>query len=255
VTRRSAELCAAWLVSGFVHGVLNSDNMVVTGESFDYGPYRFLPRYEANFVAAYFDSAGLYAFGRQPRAVLRNLARLGEALTAIGDVTELSAALTEFSEELGRARARRLHRRLGLRPLGHDEDQQFSGLCWDFLAASGIPYERFFFDWYAGNASSARAAASPVAAHYASPAFSALRAEFERRSPVRPSALGSAYLQRAAPCSLVIDEVERVWSAIAERDDWSPFEQKIADIRELGAIYDAPNAALDSAIAGDDQDD
>ena len=238
VTRRSAELCASWLVAGFVHGVLNSDNMVVTGESFDYGPYRFLlPRYDPSFVAAYAShSSGLYAFGRQPRAVLRNLARLGEALTPIGDAARLSAALSGFPHELSIARARALHRRLGLEPLGYDDDQRFSTLCWDFLAASGMPYDQFFFDWFGGAASAARAAAGPAASHYAARAFDGLRQELERRAPTALEALRKAYFQRATPCTLVIDEVERVWSALAERDDWAPFEQKIADIRELGSV-------------------
>src|SRR3984885_10406545 len=52
-TRKTAALLASWMVSGFVHGVLNSDNMTITGESFDYGPYRFLPSYDLAFVAAY----------------------------------------------------------------------------------------------------------------------------------------------------------------------------------------------------------
>ena len=237
VTRRSAELCASWLVAGFVHGVLNSDNMVVTGESFDYGPYRFLPRYDPGFVAAYFDSSGLYAFGRQPRAVLRNLARLGEALMLIGDAARLSSALGGFPHELSVARARLLHRRLGLEPLGYDDDQRFSSLCWDFLAASGMPYDQFFFDWFGGPLSAVRAAAGPAAAHYASAAFESVRAELERRTPTAPEALGKAYFRRATPCTLVIDEVERVWNAIAESDDWTPFEQKISAIRELGEAY------------------
>jgi hypothetical protein len=55
------------------------------------------------------------------------------------------------------------------------------------------------------------------------------------RAPSSVALLGSAYFQRDAPCALVIDEVERVWSAISERDDWSEFERKIAHIRELGA--------------------
>jgi hypothetical protein len=54
------------MMAGFVHGVLNTDNMNITGESFDYGPYRFLPTYDPEFTAAYFDHHGLYAFGRQP---------------------------------------------------------------------------------------------------------------------------------------------------------------------------------------------
>src|SRR6202044_1793208 len=80
VSRLSAELAASWMVAGFVHGVLNSDNMNVTGESFDYGPFRFLPAYDPDFTAAYFDHTGLYAYARQPGAVLVNLLRLAESL-------------------------------------------------------------------------------------------------------------------------------------------------------------------------------
>ena len=69
------------MAAGFVHGVLNTDNMNITGESFDYGPYRFLPYYDPNFTAAYFDQTGLYAYGRQPDAVLWNLGQLGRCLT------------------------------------------------------------------------------------------------------------------------------------------------------------------------------
>ena len=234
VTRRSAHLCASWLVAGFVHGVLNSDNMVITGESFDYGPYRFLPRYDPNFVAAYFDHSGLYAFSRQPRAVLKNLRRLSESLAPIGDKPALTAALSDFPEQLARARAELLIQRLGVESLGHDRDQRFANAAWDFLATSGMSYDRFFFDWYAGHASRARALASPAAKHYASAAFAVLRTEFEERAPTQPEKLESAYFRRSAPCSLVIDEVERVWSAIAENDDWAPFQDKINDIRALG---------------------
>ena len=81
VCTRSAALAASWMVAGFVHGVLNTDNMNVTGESFDYGPYRFLPTYDPAFVAAYFDSHGLYAFGQQPTMVRWNVERLADALT------------------------------------------------------------------------------------------------------------------------------------------------------------------------------
>ena len=49
---------AQWIAAGFVHGVLNTDNINITGESFDYGPWRFLPSYDPNFTAAYFDETG-----------------------------------------------------------------------------------------------------------------------------------------------------------------------------------------------------
>jgi serine/tyrosine/threonine adenylyltransferase len=235
VTRRSARLCASWLAAGFVHGVLNSDNMTITGESFDYGPYRFLPRYEPNFVAAYFDSAGLYAFSRQPRAVFRNLERLAESLTEIADEAALGAALADFPHELSRARAELLLQRLGLRRAEHDEDQRFASLVLDFLAATRMPYDQFFFDWYAGAASTQRASESPARTHYEGLVFNALRAELEQRAPLAEGMLDLPYFQRPAPCTLVIDEVERVWQAIAEHDDWSAFTAKISAIRELGA--------------------
>src|SRR5215831_14556771 len=96
VTARSARLCAAWMAAGFVHGVLNTDNMNVTGESFDYGPYRFLPTFDPEFVAAYFDPTGLYRFGRQPAIVLWNLERLAEALALVAPVEGLRGALEGY---------------------------------------------------------------------------------------------------------------------------------------------------------------
>ncbi len=77
---RLADLAASYMVAGFVHGVLNSDNMNVTGESFDYGPWRWLPQWDPGFTAAYFDHGGLYAFGRQPEAIHWNLGQLAIAL-------------------------------------------------------------------------------------------------------------------------------------------------------------------------------
>ena len=83
VVKQSADTIAAWMVAGFVHGVMNTDNMNITGESFDYGPYRFLPTLEPGYVAAYFDHGGLYAFGRQPDAMIWNLAQLAQCLSLI----------------------------------------------------------------------------------------------------------------------------------------------------------------------------
>ena len=81
---RTATTAADWIAAGFVHGVLNSDNINITGESFDYGPWRFAPTYDPAFTAAYFDTTGLYAFSRQPEAVAWNLTRLAEVPAAAG---------------------------------------------------------------------------------------------------------------------------------------------------------------------------
>jgi len=69
VSQATANLAASYMAAGFVHGVLNSDNINITGESFDYGPWRFTPDWDPEFTAAYFDHYGLYAFGRQPAAI------------------------------------------------------------------------------------------------------------------------------------------------------------------------------------------
>lgn len=66
VIQRNAKLVAQVMMAGFVHGVLNTDNINIAGELFDYGPYRFLPHYDPEFTAAYFDQQGLYCYGRQP---------------------------------------------------------------------------------------------------------------------------------------------------------------------------------------------
>src|SRR5476651_21746 len=96
VLARSAELVGRWMAAGFVHGVLNTDNMNLTGESFDYGPYRFLPHNDPNFTAAYFDHAGLYSFGRQPEAVFWNLQQLAGALSLAAETDALVEALNGF---------------------------------------------------------------------------------------------------------------------------------------------------------------
>ena len=98
VCENVGRLCAQWMAAGFVHGVLNTDNIVITGESFDYGPYRFLPNYDPGFTAAYFDETGLYAYGRQPNAVLWNLYRLAETLSLIASVEKLKEALSRFDD-------------------------------------------------------------------------------------------------------------------------------------------------------------
>ena len=67
--RRRPRGSPPYIAAGFVHGVLNSDNIAITAESFDYGPWRWTPAWDGHFTAAYFDHSGLYAFGRQPQAI------------------------------------------------------------------------------------------------------------------------------------------------------------------------------------------
>ena len=102
-----ARLGAEWFAAGFVHGVLNTDNISITGESFDYGPWRFLDRFEPGFTAAYFDQTGLYCFARQPEALNWNLARLGECLIPLASRAAIEPVFDSFPDrfqaELARA--------------------------------------------------------------------------------------------------------------------------------------------------------
>jgi uncharacterized protein YdiU (UPF0061 family) len=226
------------MAAGFVHGVLNTDNMNVTGESFDYGPYRFLPVLDPDFVAAYFDPTGLYAFGRQPSIVHWNLARLADALAPLVPGGALAPALAGYEGTFTEAFHGALLARLGLRRVGPDEDEGLVLAMLEFLRDGRAGFDRFFFDWYGGAASETRARESPAAPLYAGPAFGAFRRRLEQYAARHPGRLALPYWQRAAPCTLLIDDVEALWAAIAERDDWGPFEGKLAAIEELRSASD-----------------
>ncbi|MFN4186209.1 MAG: protein adenylyltransferase SelO family protein, partial [Hyphomonas sp.] len=120
VVAASARLTARWVAAGFVHGVLNTDNLNVTGESFDYGPWRFLPSYEPGFTAAYFDHSGLYAFARQPEAVFWALTQLGGALKLAADAGALTEALNGFGPAYIRELRAAFLDRLGVKSLGEE---------------------------------------------------------------------------------------------------------------------------------------
>ncbi|WP_044250095.1 protein adenylyltransferase SelO family protein [Chondromyces apiculatus] len=236
VTLRAAALCASLMTAGFVHGVLNTDNMNITGECFDYGPYRFLPTLDPTFTAAYFDHEGLYAFGRQPRTFVWNLARLAEALTPLCPDTALAPALREFQPAFLEAMRQGFLRRLGVASNGADDDAALLDAADAFLQESQIGYDRFFFDWYGGLSSTARARQSPEARTYAGTHATQLQRALERHAPTHPERLEAPYFQGSAPCSLLIDEIESIWQGIAERDDWSAFHAKVDQIRAFGAL-------------------
>ncbi len=233
VATLSAELAASFMVSGFVHGVLNSDNMVITGESFDYGPYRFLPRFDLQFVAAYFDHQGLYSFGRQPAAIVRNLTRLAESLRLLEPAMPLAPALSGFAETLDAEVTRGVLARLGLAPSG-DTDSALVDAVFGFLGDADVGYDQFFFDQYA-----LRGLGREDGAYRdgRGSRWSALRSILELYAP---TGTAGPYFEGDAPCTLLIDEIESIWAAIAERDDWGPFDAKIQRIRAMGKRGELP---------------
>ena len=221
---RLADLAASYMVAGFVHGVLNSDNMNLTGESFDYGPWRWLPRWEPGFTAAYFDHAGLYAFGRQPEAVRWNLGQLAIALRRVCEAEPLVAAFNRFGECYAAALSRRFCWRLGVGPRGIEADGQLIAAAEKAMREGETGPDAFFFRHRGG-----RGAGGALAEAFAG---------------YEPVADADPYWSDEAPQAMLIDEVEAIWLAIAERDDWQPLAKKIAAVRRMGeALGDPPAPA------------
>jgi uncharacterized protein YdiU (UPF0061 family) len=217
---RLADLAASYMVAGFVHGVLNSDNMNITGESFDYGPWRWLPQWDPTFTAAYFDHGGLYAFGRQPEAIHWNLGQLAVALRRICEAEPLVAAFNRFGECYSTVMARRFCWRLGVESRGMEADVGLIEASERAMREGRLGPDAFFFIHRGG-----RNAGGELAA-----ALSA----FEATDSSHP------YWDEEAPQAMLIDEVEAIWTDIAGHDDWQPLEDKVAAIRRMGAALGEP---------------
>jgi uncharacterized protein YdiU (UPF0061 family) len=224
VSNVTATLAASYLAAGFVHGVLNSDNINVTGESFDYGPWRFTAEWDPDFTAAYFDHYGLYAFGRQPEAINWDLAQLAGCLSLVSEGPALSDLFAGWSERFESALVDAMIRRLGIAP--RENDREIAAALLNALATRAAPIDRIFFDWRGGR--------DPGAQAYPGDEFRKLARLLEGRE--RPQS--HPYWSDTAPCSMHIDEVEAIWSAIAERDDWRPFDEKVTAVRRMREAMD-----------------
>jgi len=223
----AAQLAGEWHVAGFVHGVLNTDNMNISGESFDYGPWRFLPVWDAGFTAAYFDHFGLYAFGRQAEALQWNLFQLAQALRTIAPAESLIPALKRWPELVAQFTRRQALWRLGLASVDAASDEALLRAFEAGLEASGVQPDAAWFVFRGGRV--------PQAVH---PAFAAFAEQLAHFKPVQ-GALAHPYWADAGPCTMLVDEVEALWAAVAEREDWAPLEAKIAAARRMGAAHAA----------------
>jgi uncharacterized protein YdiU (UPF0061 family) len=223
-----SRLAAQFMVAGFVHGVLNTDNINITGESFDYGPWRFAPAWDANFTAAYFDHQGLYSFGRQAEALQWNVFQLAGALRLIAPLEALKPPLETFGARYQSALITAMLARLGVTTRGIEADTALVKAIEAALVESQMAPDRFWFDWRCG----VRRGPSPAEPIYQGPAFTAFRAAVPAYAGVAPT---HAYWRDTDPCTMLIDEVEAIWAPIAAQDDWSLLTAKVAAVRRMGA--------------------
>jgi serine/tyrosine/threonine adenylyltransferase len=224
VVERTARLAASYMAAGFVHGVLNSDNINITGESFDYGPWRFAPTFDDGFTAAYFDHAGLYAFGRQAEAIHWDVAQLAISLSGLVDEDKLVEVLNGFAAAYYRHLADRFLWRLGVAAMDENADAQIVQAAEKMLIALKSPIADFFHHWAGGFCRRPDL--------YKGAEAEALAASIKDYHP-RPSFDGT-YFDETPVCSMLIEDVESIWKPIAERDDWSALQRKVEDIRKLG---------------------
>jgi len=220
LVERMADLAASYMVAGFVHGVLNTDNMNVTGESFDYGPWRWLPAWDPSFTAAYFDHGGLYAFGRQPEALHWNCGQLAVALRLLADTEPLVFALERFGPLYMEAISRRWCWRLGVEPRGVENDSALVSICEKIMRESKAQPDAFFFKHRGG-----RGAEGDLA---------------DALSDYTGAEDTHDYWKDDAPQSMIVDEVEAIWDAIDREDDWKPLTSKVTMLRRMGDAHSPP---------------
>ncbi len=226
VVPRAARLAASYMAAGFVHGVLNTDNINITLESFDYGPWRFAKTWDPAFTAAYFDHQSLYAFGRQAQAVHWDVVQLAIALRTLVEAEALVPALEAFPAAYEAAFRDAIFARLGIAPRGDEPDMALLAAMEAGLTEGGTTLDRFFFDWRGGRL---RDRSSRL---YDDDAFAPFAMSIGGFASTADTS--HPYWADAAPCSMHIEEVEAIWSRIAEADDWSAFHAKVAAIRRMG---------------------
>lgn len=149
LVKRVAELVAQWMAAGFCHAVLNTDNMSITGESFDYGPYAFIPTYDLYFTAAYFDYYKRYCYSQQPGICKLNLELLQETLKGIIHENDLDVSLSKFGEHYQAEYRRLMLQKLGFANLGNlqiNEIDHLLSLTLTYLHETQVGYHQFFYE-------------------------------------------------------------------------------------------------------------
>ena len=237
VVARQAELIARWLLVGFIHGVMNTDNMAISGETIDYGPCAFMDAYDPATVFSSIDQAGRYAYGRQPQMAAWNLARLAEALlpllgssqeTALASANE---AIDGFAQLFVPAYRRGLHRKLGLQTEQEGDVELAEELLRHMQegAADWTLTFRHLADAAEGEAAPVRALFSPGAA------FDGWAERWQARLALEPGTPGQRAQTMRGLNPLYIPRnhlVDAALTAATRTGDFGPFEALLGVIAQ-----------------------
>ena len=231
VIARQAKLIADWLLVGFIHGVMNTDNTSVSGETIDYGPCAFMDGYDPKQVFSSIDEFGRYAFANQPRIALWNLTRLAECLLPLfGDdkdqaIKEAEAALDGFAAAFTDAHQAGLRRKLGLFTQV-EGDQPLAQALFDAMAAVKADFTLTFrrLSDAAGSGDDA-----PVRALFEDPTgLDEWLPRWRQRLADEPqtAAERAAAMRQVNPAFIPRNHrIETVITAAVENDDYAPFEE------------------------------
>ncbi|MFM8332046.1 MAG: protein adenylyltransferase SelO [Candidatus Methylumidiphilus sp.] len=239
VAARQAELIAGWLGVGFIHGVMNTDNTSIAGETIDYGPCAFMDDYHPGRVYSAIDRRGRYAYGNQPLIAHWNLSRFAETLLPLLDsdtdaaIAAAQAALDGFGERFEQAYLARFRAKLGLREIAEGDAELIDGLL-QAMAATGADFTNTF----RALCGAAAGDVGPVRAQCGESAvFDAWLADWQARLAGEPAdpAQRAAAMRRANPA--IIPRNHQVEAALnaAAAGDLAPFE---ALLRALAKPWD-----------------
>lgn len=235
VIGRQAKLIAQWMLLGFIHGVMNTDNTSISGETIDYGPCAFMEAYDPATVFSSIDRNGRYAYGNQHRAALWNLARLAEALlpvleqeagSAEAALTAAQEALAAFEPQFEAARGAGLRSKLGL----FTERENDAALADDLLERMAANRADFTLTFRRlSDAAAGPEGDEGVRVLFANPgAYDAWAGGWRRRldeEPVSTEARAAA-MRMVNPAFIPRNHrVEAVLAAAIGRQDFQPFEE------------------------------
>lgn len=232
VVQVQASLLAQWLLVGFVHGVMNTDNTTISGETIDYGPCAFMDRYHPGTVFSSIDHGGRYAYGNQPAIAQWNLARLAEALLPL--MAETPEAAVPMATEVLRGFGDRFHEHWSrgiLAKLGLPETALGDGSLVDELASMLQQHSIDFTSFFRALSAAVRGDESPVRALFADPsAFDpwAGRWQVERNRDARPAAEVAAAMDSVNPVYIPRNHLVEAALTAATGGDMDPFRELLS---------------------------